>query len=172
MSKAKKKTKHFRVKVNDLIDRGRKSLDDEKSISPPFKEFVSELLDVLGVMSGRLGINSSNSSKPPSQDPNRERKVRKAKGKKRKPGGQIGHPGNYLKQVKVPTSIEEIQVDLSTLPPGEYSSTGRFESRQVFDVEVSLHVTEYRAEIVVNEDQVEFTFLPLRYRQEVCKKNF
>lgn len=45
----------------------------------------------------RLGLDSSNSSKPPSTDGPAERKGRRKKGKRgptgKKPGGQFGHPG-------------------------------------------------------------------------------
>ena len=97
------------------------------------------------LLSTQLATNSANSSKPPSQDPNRERKVKNTKGQKRKPGGQNGHKGSYLKPVENPTESEEILVDRNTLPPGKYRTVG-FESRQVFDIEVSLHVKEYRGE--------------------------
>lgn len=39
-----------------------------------------------------LGTNSSNSSIPPSQDPNRQKRSKQRSGKK--PGGQPGHPGH------------------------------------------------------------------------------
>jgi transposase len=153
MTKAKKaKTK---VKVSEAIDSARKSLEKEEHVSASLKSAVTGLIDLVVVLSNHLGVNSSNSSKPPSQDPNREKKTRQARGHRRKPGGQKGHKGSHLKQVEKPTSVEDIEIDRRTLPPGEYRSHG-FESRQVFEVEVSLHVTEYRAEVLMNEDGVEF----------------
>jgi len=150
-----KKTKTTKVKVTALLEKSRKCLEEDQSAGSALKEVVSELVKVVVVLSNRLGINSSNSSKPPSQDPNRTRKTRTAKGRKRKPGGQKGHKGNYLKPVVNPTTVEEILIDQKSLPQGCYEHKG-FESRQVFDVEVSMVVTEYRAEIVVNEDGEEF----------------
>jgi len=41
------------------------------------------------------------------------------------------------------------------IPPGNYKSDG-FESGQVFDLEIKIHVTEYRAEILVNEKNERF----------------
>jgi transposase len=149
------KTKQTRVKVAELVSKGRECLEAEKNVSSSFKEVFSDLLDVVTGLANRLGLNSSNSSKPPSQDPNRVRKTTKAPGRKRKPGGQKGHKGSCLKQVENPTAVEEIQVDRGTLPPGRYRSGG-FESRQVFDIEVSLKVTEYRAEILIDQYEVEF----------------
>ncbi len=97
-------------------------------------------------------LNSRNSSKPPSSDPHRPRKTRRGKGerRKRKPGGQKGHPGSNLSLVENPSEVEEITIDRRTLPPGEYVQIG-FEKRQVFDLKVSLHVKEYQSEIL--EDQ-------------------
>jgi transposase len=149
------KTNKSKVNVSELVDKGRKSLNEEMNIASGFKNIVSDLLDVVVVLANRLGMNSSNSSKPPSQDPNRAKKIRKANAKKRKPGAQKGHKGSHLKQVENPTTVEEIQIDQRSLPPGKYQSGG-FESRQVFDIEVSLNVTEYRAEILVNENGEEF----------------
>lgn len=106
-----KKTKTTKVKVAELVDQGRTCLDEEKNLSPSFKETFSQVLDLVVALSDKLGVNSSNSSKPPSQDPNRKRRVTKAKGRKRKPGGQKGHKGSCLKQTENPTSVEEIQVD-------------------------------------------------------------
>ncbi len=150
-----KKTKATRVKVTELIEEKQRLLKEDKGASPALKKVFSQTLTVLIGMSNQLGINSSNSSKPPSQDPNRPRKVRTARGRKRKPGGQKGHKGNYLKQVENPTSVAEIFVDQESLPHGKYKHKG-FESRQVFDVEVSLTVTAYRAEVLVNEYGDEF----------------
>ena len=124
--------------------------EDVKSL----KGVIVELVEVVVLLSNRLGVNSSNSSKPPSQDPNRNR-VTKSKGRKRKPGGQKGHAGSCLHQVPNPTSVEEILVDRTTLPKGRYSQVG-FETRQVFDVEVTVHVKEYRGEILENAKGEQF----------------
>jgi transposase len=145
-----KKSKTTKVKVAALIEKSRKCIEEDLSVSSTIKEVVSELVNTVVVLSNRLGINSSNSSTPPSQDPNRTRKPITARGRKRKPGGQKGHKGNYLKPSENPTSVEEILIDQKSIPLGIYERVG-FESRQVFDVEVSLLITEYRAEILVNE---------------------
>src|SRR5262249_14870904 len=98
---------------------------------------------VVTLLANRLGRNSKNSSKPPSQDPNRERKKR-TQGE-RKPGGQEGHVGTTLGKISNPHQTIEIAIDRRDLPPGDYVSEG-YESRQVFDVKIGLWVTEYRAE--------------------------
>lgn len=102
----------------------------------------------------RLNLNSSNSSKPLSLDPNRERKSN-GKGN-RKPGGQIGRRGKRLNKVKNPDEIKIIQIDKTSLPPGKYKEEG-YETRQVIHVEVKRKVTEYRAQILVDENGKKFT---------------
>ena len=144
-----------KIKVTTVIDRARKSLNDEKKASADFKEAFSDLLDVVSFLTQKAGLNSSNSSKPPSQDPNRNRRATLVKGKKRKQGGQKGHKGSFLKQVEVPTTSEDLFIDRSALPRGKYKHVG-FETRQVFDIELTVSVKEYRGEIVENENGQQF----------------
>ena len=144
-----------KIKVARTIERTKAGLASEVNLSSEFKETVSELLDVVVLLSNRLNLNSSNSSQSPSQDPNRSKQSRTAKGRKRKPGGQKGHVGDYLKQISTPTSVENILIDRRSLPKGNYESFG-FESRQVFDLEISMTVIEYRAEVLINSRGVEF----------------
>ena len=63
--------------------------------------------------------------------------------------------GNCFKKIENPDQIEEIKIDPKMIPPGNYKSDG-FESRQVFDLEIKIHVTEYRAEVLVNEKNERF----------------
>ncbi|RJY06183.1 hypothetical protein D5R81_18065, partial [Parashewanella spongiae] len=64
---------------------------------------------VIVLLANRLGLNSKNSSKPPSTDPdnNKDKKPRN----NNKAGGQKGHTGTTLRQVKNPDSIEPIKID-------------------------------------------------------------
>lgn len=128
-------------RVNDLIAA-------EKDLSPALKASLEVLLLLVTILANRLGLNSKNSSKPPSSDPNRKKDF-KEQGE-RKPGGQFGHIGATLKPVSDPDLVKEIKVDRSTLPQGNYRSVG-YESRQVVDLDISTVVTEWRAEIL--EDQ-------------------
>lgn len=131
------------IDVTAALEKVKILLREEKNLSPAFKASVELLMLVVSLLTNRLSRNSKNSSKPPSQDPDRERRQR-AKGEK-KPGGQEGHAGTTLEKIAKPHRIEEIEIDRRTIPPGDYTKVG-YESRQVFDVKIGLCVTEYRAE--------------------------
>jgi transposase len=98
----------------------------------------------------RLGLNSSNSGKPPSSDgvkkPSRVNNQREQTG--RKSGGQEGHEGTTLRQVATPDKV------IDHCPPvcagcgsalGVEQATGH-RKRQVFDIpKPVVQVTEHRA---------------------------
>jgi transposase len=128
-------------RVNDLIAR-------EEHLSPALKAALEVLVLLVTILTNRLGLNSKNSSKPPSSDPNRKKESKEPA--TRRPGGQHGHIGTTLKPFPDPDLVKVIPVDRSTLPPGDYRSVG-FETRQVADLDISRFVTEWRAEIL--EDQ-------------------
>jgi transposase len=139
-----------KLNVRETVLAARRQIKQEDGLSPSLKATMDGVLDLVVVLANRLGLNSSNSSKPPSSDPNRARKTRVTKGKRCKPGGQKGHSGSRLEPVENPTVIEELLIDRRTLPPGKWKSAG-FDKRQVFDIEVSFIVTEYQAEVLENE---------------------
>jgi len=145
------------IDVTSSIENAKKQIAEDQSLSPGMKSTVELLILIITLLVNRLGINSSNSSKPPSQDPNRDkekdkkkRKTRKDKGTKRKPGAQPGHKGVTLEKSEAPDEIEEIEIDLRTIPAGNYKDVG-YDSRQVFDVEIKMNVKEYRAQILEDE---------------------
>ena len=146
------------IDIGKLLEDAKQQITEDKTLSSGMKTTVNLLILVISLLINKLGINSSNSSKPPSQDPNRDKKKRKSrkdKGIKRKPGAQVGHKGSTLLKSDSPTEIEEIQIDRRTIPPGNYKVVG-FDSRQVFDVNISLSIKEYRAEILENENGKQF----------------
>jgi len=128
-------------------------LSEEKGLSPAMRSMVELLVLLVTLLANRLNLNSSNSSKPPSGDPNR-RKVSKAKGG-RKAGGQKGRVGVTLQKVDEPDKIEVIKLDRRKLPQGNYKEVG-YESRQVFDIDISRIVTEYQAQILEDSKGKQF----------------
>lgn len=137
------------IKVEETIEKVKKQIEEEECLSPALRASLELLLTLVTLLLNKLGLNSRNSSKPPSSDPNR--KKNKNKGNGNKPGGQKGHPGNHLELVNDPDHVEEIKVDRSTLPAdGDFKPVGH-ERRQLFDIQISREVTEYRAEILEDE---------------------
>jgi transposase len=99
----------------------------------------------------RLGLNSSNSGKPPSSDglkkPARVSSLREASGKKT--GGQKGHPGETLRRTETPdATIDHYPEACASCgePLTAAMATGHV-ARQVFDLPEPrpLIVTEHRA---------------------------
>lgn len=104
-------------------------------------------------LEGRLNKNSRNSHKPPSSDGLNKPNPKSQRGKSnRKSGGQKGHEGHTLDQVKNPDFIEEYRVDccINCQRSLQDSEVTQYEIRQEFEIPASqMQVTEYRAGIVV-----------------------
>lgn len=139
------------IDVEHTLEKARRLLKEEKNLSPSMQAVVEVLILLVTLLVNRLGKNSRNSHKPPSQDPNRERKKKASGDKKRKPGGQHGHEGCTLEKTDKPDAVENIAVDRRTIPSGRKYREAGYESRQVVDVKIRVHVTEYRAEILEDE---------------------
>jgi transposase len=136
--------------VNDIdidaeIKKVKAILAEEKDLSPALRSSNEMMILIIKLLASRLGLNSHNSSKPPSSDPNRKKTSRKKTG--RKPGGQKGRVGKTLEKIDDPDQIEVIKVDRRTIPAGQYNEVGH-ETRQVFDIEIRRRVTEYQAQIL------------------------
>lgn len=142
------------VNINNSIEEARALLAQEKQISAALRVSIELILTLFTLIVAKRGLNSTNSSIPPSQDPNRE-KTSKAKSD-RKAGGQKGHKGVTLQAVEEPDEIKVIKHDRRKLPKGVYQVVG-YEKRQVFDIDISTVVIEYQAEIVENEKGERFT---------------
>ncbi len=107
----------------------------------------------IGDLERQLGLNSSNSSKPPASDglkkPPRTPRVKSLREPSgRKPGGQKGHRGETLRPVENPDVIvnhyPETCTQCKVSVPAEASTAYR--SRQVVDIpEPKVVVTEHRA---------------------------
>ena len=83
------------------------SLEDLLALVAALEAENAALKARLAELERRLGLNSSNSGKPPSSDgltkPARVRSLRDRSGKK--PGGQKGHKGETLRQVAEPDVV-------------------------------------------------------------------
>jgi transposase len=139
------------IDVSKTLEKAKRLLKDEEGLSPALRAVIDVLILLVSILANRVGRNSRNSHKPPSQDPNRIRKKAAGELQKRKPGGQEGHEGRTLKRVDKPNAIEEIMIDRSTIPADRTYSGDGYESRQVIDVKIRMHVTEYRAEVLRDE---------------------
>ncbi len=123
---------------------------NDKSLSPSLISMIKVLIVVVKLLTHRAGLNSRNSSKPPSSDPNRLKSSRKKTGKKS--GGQKGHAGATLTQIDEPDEVEYIEVDRRTLPKGHNYKDIGIERRQIVDIEINRIVTEYQAQILEDEN--------------------
>ena len=65
------------IDVEATIKNTRKLLENDPGVSPALKGTIELLLTLVILMMNQLGLNSQNSSKPPSTDPNRKKKTKK-----------------------------------------------------------------------------------------------
>jgi transposase len=140
--------------ITALIEEAENLLTKEKEISSALKVSINLILVVIKLLVDRLGLNSSNSSIPPSQDPNREKQ--KKSNKKKNVGGQKGHKGHSINKISDPEIIKDIPINRSKYPESDYKEVG-FESRQVIEINISRTVIEYRAQIVTDKKGHFFT---------------
>ncbi len=111
---------------------------------------ISALLERVEELERRLGLNSSNSGKPPASDglqkPSRVNNRREKTG--RKSGGQAGHAGTTLRQVATPDKVIDHCPSVCAGCGGVLGveqATGH-QKRQVFDIpKPVVEVTEHRA---------------------------
>jgi transposase len=136
------------IDIEATIKKAQILVRDDKELSAATKSMFEVMILIITLLANRLNLNSTNSSKPPSSDPNRKKQPKRKTG--RKAGGQKGHVGSTLKRVDNPDRVKLIEIDRRTLPPGKYKQVG-FDTRQVFDIDISRVVTEYRAQILEDE---------------------
>jgi len=147
------------INVTKAVADAEELLGQQGAVSGKVREPLEVLVQAVTVLSARLGMTSKNSSSPPSKDPKKALKKRvQGKGEKRSPGGQQGHVGSTLEKIENPDAIIEIQIDRRTVPAGLYKTIGR-ETRQVFDINISLFVTEYQVEIIENQKGAQYIAL-------------
>ena len=144
------------MNVSETIQRIKKEISQDKSISPVLVSSIELLIIVIQMLLDRQKMNSSNSSLPPGSDQKRrsrgkDKKVRKKKSDK-SVGGQEGHTGKTLTQYEQADEVIELSVDKRTLPAGVKFTIGEPETRQVIDLNIEFVVREYQAEVLIGPD--------------------
>jgi transposase len=127
-------------------------MDEKDKIIQELKITIEKLTIRIEELEKRLGLNSKNSSKPPSSDGFKKSPPNSLRQKGKNPsGGQEGHVGHTLKQVSNPDKI--IRHELTNCPHCQNKLSGDvidIMKRQVFDIPpVEIEVTEHQAEIKV-----------------------
>lgn len=116
------------------------------------KEKYQRLEKRFNVLESRLSKNSSNSSKPPSTDTKKPKKPPRTTSSKKKtgkkPGGQPGHQGSYLKMSLKPDEIISLPVEECGHCHNKLIHTkATLEKRQEFEIpQPRIWVREYQAE--------------------------
>ena len=141
------------IDIAATIEKVHSLLREDKQMPAANKAMFEILILIITLLANRLNLNSTNSSKPPSSDPNRKKRTTNKTAKKA--GWQKGHIGTTLGKVDNPDKVKLIKVDRRKLPPGQYRQVG-FDSRQVFDIDISRVVTEYRAQILEDDKGTRF----------------
>jgi transposase len=117
------------------------------------RELITTLQTQVAALERRLGLDSSNSGKPPSSDglkkPARVSSLREPSGKTS--GGQKGHPGETLCQVEAPDAVVDHYPEACARCGAVLMAAmaTRHSARQVFDLPkpAPLIVTEHRAHV-------------------------
>lgn len=144
------------INVEDTIKQVQEAMNKDKSLSPALRNLINVLILVIQLLFEKIGMNSSNSSLPPSKDKTKDstddNKKKKKRKSNKKPGGQPGHKGITLSQYEDPDEIIELSIDKRTLPSGVKFVVGEPEKRQVIDLIVDFKVTEFQAEVMIGDD--------------------
>lgn len=144
------------INIEDTIKQVKESMEADKSLSPVLRNLINVLILVIELLSEKIGMNSSNSSLPPSSDRAKKKRGKDKKKRKKKtdknPGGQPGHEGKTLEQYEDPDETIEISIDRRTLPKNVAFKSGEVEKRQVINLIVDFEITEYQAEVLLGDD--------------------
>lgn len=161
------------INITQTLERARKMLVEAKDVPPSIKIMMELLIMIIGLFIERATKNSSNSSIPPSADPNRTKGKKNdedqksdkeettgadetKKAPKKKKGGQVGHEGTTLTSVENPDEIIVLKIDPSLLPEGVELKEVGHEARQVVKLEFKRLVVEYRAQILEDEEKNQY----------------
>ena len=143
------------IDIDATIADAKAMLAIQEQLTPEFRTLFSLVLTLLNLLAPRLKKkNSKNSSIPPSQDPYRTKQSKEGTG--RKPGGQQGRVGQKLEPFDTVDEVITVKLDRDTLPARHTYRFSHVIKRQVVDVMITPHVTEYQLEVWVNEHGKEY----------------
>jgi transposase len=144
------------INIIETISNAKKVLEEDKTISVSTRAVFKLLLSLIELLIPKLvKTTSKNSNLPPSMDLTKSTKNNKPKSGK-KPGAQQGHTGKTLELVKNPDEIIPLKIDRRTLPKGKIFTQGTAKRRQITDIKITKFVTEYVAEVLIDEDGKEY----------------
>ena len=139
-----------KVSITEAMNNAKNALANDKTISLSTKLAMELLITLMNILIDRLHLNSSNSSKPPSLDPDRKKASRK---KSHRPkGAQYGHNGTTLMPVDNPDEVVDLAIDKEQLPTNFSYQENGYVARQIVDIKISRFITEYRAEILADNN--------------------
>jgi len=98
------------IDIEATVKKVQALLREDKQLSATSKSMFEILILIITLLANRLNLNSTNSSKPPSSDPNRKKRLKSKTAKKA--GGQKGHVGTTLKKVDDPDKDNMKRADL------------------------------------------------------------
>jgi transposase len=142
----------FAREIEELIASKDRTIAVKERVIAEKDRLIAELQGEVANLRRRLGLDSSNSSKPPSSDGLKKKPcIASLRGRSGKTsGGQEGHKGDTLRQVAKPDFVvphTACVCEHCRSPLGAKSAIG-VEKRQVFDLPVRpLLVTEHRASV-------------------------
>lgn len=126
------------INITEMVEQTKAQLQEDRTLTPALKMSIELILVIVVMLAGKLGLNSKNSSIPPSKDINRKKHVNEKSDKSA--GGQKGRVGKTL----TPDEVKVILVERDFLLKGHYREVG-FQKRQVVDIDISKIVTEYQS---------------------------
>jgi len=135
------------INIDETLKNAKRHLAEEKEMPFATKSLMELLLLVISLLVERLNLDSRNSSKPPSQDPNRKKKSKDKKANNQ--GGQKGHAGKTLEKVSNPDeTIEHLVKECGGCHNDlQLQQAKSYELRQAFEVIIKRHVVEHKAEV-------------------------
>jgi len=140
------------VTKNKQIELLQQTIREQAETIAELRQTIVELQQIIKDLTERLGMNSSNSSKPPSSDGLNKpspKSLRNPSGKKA--GGQTGHPGAHLFTAREPDEIVQHMPSACLGCPSHDACKGLArvgETRQVIDAVVTVKVIAHQALVV------------------------